>query len=537
MPRSTKQTPKQSPKKTPTTPSTSPARTTAGDRTRSRDAANGRDRHDPRVTDRLADRIGQHRYGMWFDHTTRLTIQKDRLDVAAESQFVADWIKRHFRQDLEAVARETIGENGTIELHVSPESFGPGSNDGDRGGSDEAAQRGPRAKSTKGGDRRGGRGGGARGRLGRRQQLRRLNEFVIGSSNRLAFEAAQSIGEEVEGSPTMLFIHGECGVGKTHLLQGVVEKRQEAIDNPVMRRRVRYVTGEEFTNEYIAAVRTGKIDGFRTRMRQLDLLAIDDIHFLSNKTATQNEFLHTLDAIGLGGACILLASDEHPRQIGRFSASLTSRFLSGMVVRIGRPDPPMREELVRRIARDHDLELTESASRLLSGRFTGSVRELGGALTKLSALRRLDGDRAGAVGAIMVEQMFEGDLSSGTRTPVRLGEIIGSVCERLGIEPDELLGRGRHRRVVLARSLVVHLARELTTLSFPEIARGLGRENHSTVHTAARRIERDLEQADAPEGGEPARGTPLPLQSGDNVTLRELVEQLKYDILKSSSRR
>ena len=107
----------------------------------------------------------------------------------------------------------------------------------------------------------------------------------------------------------------------------------------------------------------------------------------------------------------------------------------------------------------------------------------------------------------------------------------------MGIEPDELLGRGRHRRVVLARSLVVHLARELTTLSFPEIARGLGRENHSTVHTAARRIERDLEQADAPEGGEPAQGTPLPLQSGDNVTLRELVEQLKYDILKSSSRR
>ena len=144
MPRSTKQTPKQTSKKTPPASSTSPARKTPGPRTRRRAAAaDGRDRHDPRVTDRLADRIGQHRYGMWFDHTTRLTIQKDRLDVAAESQFVADWIKRHFRQDLEAVARETIGENGTIELHVSPESFGPGSNDGDRGGSDEAAQTGP----------------------------------------------------------------------------------------------------------------------------------------------------------------------------------------------------------------------------------------------------------------------------------------------------------------------------------------------------------------------------------------------------------
>ena len=492
-------------------------------------------RHDPRVTDRLTNRIGQHRYGMWFDHTTRLTIEKDRLNIAAESQFVADWIKRHFRQDLEAVVRETIGENGTIDLHVSPESFHPAAADG-RSVDEERGPRGVRSNrvESKEDDAKGTGSNRNRKASRRQQQLRRLNEFVIGNSNRLAFEAAQSIGEEVEGSPSMLFIHGECGVGKTHLIQGVVEMRQQAINNPLMRRRVRYVTGEEFTNEYIAAVRSGKIDGFRTRMRQLDLLAIDDIHFLSNKTATQNEFLHTLDAIGLGGACILLASDEHPRQIGRFSASLTSRFLSGMVVRIGRPDPPMREELVRRIAQDHDLELTESAARLLSGRFTGSVRELGGALTKLSALRRLDGSRGGPVGAIMVEQMFEGDLASGPRTPVRLGEIIRSVCERLGIEPDELLGRGRHRRVVLARSLVVHLARELTTLSFPEIARGLGRENHSTVHTAARRIERELQESESDEGKAAAT---LPLQGGDNVTLRELVEQLKYDILRSSSRR
>ncbi|MEE2682201.1 MAG: DnaA/Hda family protein [Planctomycetota bacterium] len=492
------------------------------------------ERHDPRITDRLTDRIGQHRYGMWFDHTTRLTIEQNRLNIAAESQFVADWIKRHFRQDLEAVVRETIGENGTIDLHVSPESFHPAEADG-RSVENERGPRGTRSAVPETDARsRSDESPAAKRRNFRRQQLRRLNEFVIGNSNRLAYEAAQSIGEDIEGAPSMLFIHGECGVGKTHLLQGVVEKRQQAIGNPIMRRRIRYVTGEEFTNEYIAAVRSGKIDGFRTRMRQLDLLAIDDIHFLSNKTATQNEFLHTLDAIGLGGACILLASDEHPRQIGRFSASLTSRFLSGMVVGIGRPDPPMREELVRRIAEDHDLELTETAARLLSGRFTGSVRELGGALTKLSALRRLDGARGGPVGAIMVEQMFEGDLSSGPRTPVRLGEIISSVCERLGIEPDELLGRGRHRRVVLARSLVVHLARELTTLSFPEIARGLGRENHSTVHTAARRIERELAESEADEGQPTAA---LPLQSGDNVTLRELVEQLKYDILRSSARR
>jgi chromosomal replication initiator protein len=329
-------------------------------------------------------------------------------------------------------------------------------------------------------------------------------------------------------------------VGKTHLLQGVVEMRARltagSTSGPAGRQKVRYVTGEEFTNEYITAVRGGKIDTFRAKMRQLDMLAIDDIHFLSNKTATQNEFLHTLDAIGLGGASILLASDEHPRQIGRFSASLTSRFLSGMVVRIERPEMPMRQELVRRMAADRDLELSDAATRLLATRFTGSVRELSGALMKLAALRRLDGSRSNAVGAIMVEQMLEGEIAPGPRTPIRLAEIIDSVCSKLGIEPDELLGRGRHRRVVLARGLVVHLARELTTLSFPEIARGLGRENHSTVHTAARRITREI-KANSEEVESGSRAPTFSLPGIPEISLRELVEQLKYDVMRRCTRR
>ena len=153
-------------------------------------------------------------------------------------------------------------------------------------------------------------------------------------------------------------------------------------------------------------------------MRRLDLLAIDDIHFLSNKNATQNEFLHTLDAIGLGGSNLLLASDEHPRQISRFSTALTSRFLAGMVVRIERPELAMREQLVTQLAEERGLDLTDAAARLLAARFTGSVRELRGGITKLTALRRLDGARTDAVGAIMVEQMLEGETAPGPRTQI-----------------------------------------------------------------------------------------------------------------------
>ena len=475
---------------------------------------------DNTISDRLVDRIGQHRYGMWFDHTTRMTIEGERVDVAAESQFVADWIGRHFRRDLEEVARQTLGEGASVDLRVAPEMFTQTSTSRDVDPGTQAEkddQHGPRGRQQPNA-----RPGGLPGSAAKRQQLRRLEEFVVGTSNRLAYQTSLALAEDPETAPPILFVHGECGVGKTHLLQGVIERRVRATPNQV----VRYVTGEEFTNEYIAAVRSGKIDAFRTKMRRLDLLAIDDIHFLSNKNATQNEFLHTLDAIGLGGSSLLLASDEHPRQISRFSTALTSRFLAGMVVRIERPELAMREKLVRQLAAERGLDLTDAAAQLLAGRFTGSVRELRGGITKLAALRRLDGMRSDAVGAIMVEQMLEGESAPGPRTPVRLGEIIDAVCVRIGVESDELLGRGRHRRVVLARGLVVHLARELTTLSFPEIARGLGRENHSTVHTAARRILRNLQA-----------NTALALPGVGEGTLREFVEQLKYDVVRRSSSR
>jgi chromosomal replication initiator protein len=476
---------------------------------------------DHSISNRLADRIGQHRFGMWFDHTTRMTVDGERVDVAAESQFVADWIGRHFRRDLEEVARQTLGEGASVGLRVAPEMFSKGTTEAASGTNDAhvdvRSEGGPRARQQAPT-----RPGGGKGAAARRQQLRRLEEFVVGTSNRLAYQTSLALAEDPETAPPILFVHGECGVGKTHLLQGVIEHRARTTPNQA----VRYVTGEEFTNEYIAAVRSGKIDGFRTKIRRLDLLAIDDIHFLSNKNATQNEFLHTLDAIGLGGSSILLASDEHPRQISRFSTALTSRFMAGMVVRIERPELEMREKLVRQLASERGLELTDAAARLLAGRFTGSIRELNGGITKLTALRRLDGTRTDAVGAIMVEQMLEGESASGPRTPVRLGEIIEAVCTRIGVESDELLGRGRHRRVVLARGLVVHLARELTTLSFPEIARGLGRENHSTVHTAARRILRNLQA-----------NTPLALPGVGEGSLREFVEQLKYDVVRRSSAR
>jgi chromosomal replication initiator protein len=377
--------------------------------------------------------------------------------------------------------------------------------------------------------------------------LRRLDEFVVGQSNRLAYSTACRLIESADG-PTVspLFIHGECGLGKTHLLQGICRRSADLSGRPG---HVRYVTGEQFTNEYIASIRNDTVDEFRKTIRRLDLLAIDDVHFLSNKVRTQGEFLHTLDAIDLTGARVVLASDEHPRLIKKFSQALISRFLSGMVVQIDRPDRPTRIAIVRRLARARHLPIKDGAVEAIASRCVGSVRELEGAVTKLAALWALQHDMAptgddasapasaarrngaarkaaksgaagpGEVGLVLVEQLFK-DHGWKPPTPVRIATVIDVICRRLGIGRADLMGSSRHRRVVLGRGLVAALGRELTTHSYPEIARAMGRSFHSTIHTAEQRLRRQVDENHMATLDEAQ--APMPL--------RELVDQLRHEI-------
>jgi chromosomal replication initiator protein len=238
------------------------------------------------------------------------------------------------------------------------------------------------------------------------------------------------------------------------------------------------VTGEQFTNEYITAIRTNAIDAFRQKIRKLDLLAIDDVHFLSNKVRTQTEFLYTLDAIDLSGARVVLASDNHPHHIKRFDRALVSRFLSGMVVKIDRPDRSTRIELIRRLAATRGLRLNEAAVDAIAGNCVGSVREIEGAITKLAAYKALmnghangqngngrsngHSDDHGEIGLLLVEQLFKEQTwhgANGARV-IRMAAVIDAVCQRLGVGKSDLMGSGRHRRVVLARALVAYLGRE-----------------------------------------------------------------------------
>lgn len=451
---------------------------------------------DHRVDDftrRLAGRIGPQRYDMWFGHSTRFEMSGDTLEVTAQSRFLADWIGQNFSDHLRTTVRETFGDHVSVDVRVAP----------NKSTADSAGATPPspaRAATTSTGGGGAARHGGTSTDSGDGRQrrpssppslrhLRDLESFVVGQSNELAYRAACCIAEpSPQAQVSLLFLHGDCGVGKTHLLQGICRHYGRRLGRPGA---MKYVTGEQFTNEYITAVRSGNIDAFRRRYRRVELLAIDDVHFLANKVGTQSEFLHTIDSIGLSGSRLVLASDEHPRDISRFSRALVSRFLSGLVVKIDRPDITLRTELTHRLARARQLRINDAAVDQLASRCNGSVRELEGALTKLAAMHQLltPGGGAQEIGVMMIEQLFA--TTWRPAAPVRLESIMDAVCNRLGVERAELKGNNRHRQVVLARELITYLARELASRSFPEIARAFGRKHHSTFHAADKRV-RDM---------------------------------------------
>lgn len=470
------------------------------------------------IAGHLRSALGPQRYRLWFDGGANMRVDGDEVRVEASTQFVADWIGRNFRKELESAARAALGERASVRLGVSCAAPSAARSSAD---DDSAARRArarlsnasgmtPRARIPTGN------GAVTDAAPARRTEWRSLDDFVVGDSNRVAFDASRRVGESAPEEFHKLFLHGGVGLGKTHLLQGICQRRRERFP----RDRIRYTTGEQFTNEYVSAVRAGTLDAFRARMRRLDLLCIDDVHFIANKTATQNEFLHTLDAIDRVGR-VVLASDEHPRQIRRVSEALLSRFMAGAVVRIEAPDRATRVAIVQRIAQRRGMRLTPEAADAVAGACVGSVREIEGAMARIAAYLLVDGRAEATVSAATVAQSLREERTQPRHGPIPPEEILRRVAERLGVERARLADGSRHRRAVLARGLAVYLVRELTTLSFPEIARHLfGRMGHSSALTADRRLRRQLERDE----------TVADLPGGPS-SLREVVDQLRHGLL------
>ena len=425
-----------------------------------------------RIRERVADRIGQNRFRTWFGEATQFELADDRLDVMVENAFAGRWIATNYMSDLIEVAREVTGNELRVDIRVAshngrPEQENP--RPAAQPGSHAAPQpRRPRTNHPRTATLRG-----------------ELESFVVGPPNRLAHAAVCSIVSSLEQAVKPLVMHGGCGLGKTHLLQGVCNGVRRA--HPAV--EWRYISGEEFTNEYIYALKAGRIDHFRARFRKVDLLVIDDIHFLANKKATQEEFLHTFNAIDACGKVVVLSSDRHPRSIATLSEPLINRLVAGMVVRIDPPDLATRREILRRRALEMRQRVPDDVLDLVAQHVTRNVRELEGALYKLVALASLARE---PITPDIARRALEDYINQ--RRPPDAAAIERVVAAHFGVTREQIRSKSRDRTVSLARAITMYLVRKHTRLSFPEIGRALGNKNHSTVLMATQRMERILQR-------------------------------------------
>jgi len=464
-----------------------------------------------RIRDRLVANLGANRVRRYLSGSVRLNQTESGLVVSATDSFTLDMVERRVGADLRKALCEEFGVQSP-SLSFTLREPDPASKDP----APMRAPAGPSRLSTP--------VDAPKSFAARPSRCPSLDGFILGSSNRVAFEAVRRIIEDTTQTlPT--FLHGSCGVGKTHLLRGAAERFRRVHPGA----RVRYTTGESFTNEYAGSVRTNTVEAFKKKYRKLDLLCIDDIHLMAGKGGTQTELLQVFNTLSLGGARILLASDEHPREIKRFNDALVSRFASGVVVRIDAPEPELARKLIVHNASRVGLRLDDGGIATIMQRVGvgqgATARDLEGAITQIQAVSRLmDADQTKA-GTIEIQRAM--DLRSPTARasaptgPVAMNTIIGVVCESLAVTRSDLGGRGRQKKVVLARELCVHLAKNLTTRSTPEIAHAIGRPNHSTVITAANRIK-----------GKIADGMVVDVCcSHDGVEIAELYESLKTRVM------
>ncbi len=487
--------------------------------------------------------VGPGFFSRYFDGQARAQLIEGKLELVVPSQIVAQMLDRRFGDQLRQASGALRGSTGEVRFRVDRTAFHDGKPLADHAPSLQVE---PKAGGmVREAGREAGREVGRDAKPAKAGGMRlRMEEFLVGTSNRLAHSAVLRATDDDDFSGSV-FLHSPCGMGKSHLLQAAATRFLDRKPGAL----VKYTTAEAFTNEFIAAIRVNKVDVFRKAYRKLHMLCLDDVHFFSNKDSTQTELLHTFDTIGMQGSRVLMASDEHPREIQKLSTHLVSRFMAGAVCRIETPDRELRERLVRHLGAKRGLHLEDAAVNLLVERsamavgtlngFGGSVRELDGLLIQVEAVRRLLPEFAGGnghIGVMLVRKALGlGDVdrsATRVRRPIPLETIVGEVCRCLTVDRAEFVGKGRHKRVVLARAVCGHLCRKLTTLSYPEIARGMGRPNHSTIITACKRLGEDLARPDLPPFEDDiVLGLPTEMRG---LTLTQLVDAIADRIVRSA---
>jgi chromosomal replication initiator protein len=497
----------------------------------------------------IARNIGEPRYKLWFDRHTRFTWDDDLLTVGVPNRHFQEWLQKTFGAAVAAAAAEVFDRPMQVRFAIDPQLFQAARRE------QAAAQQPPAvpegaAQAAKGRKRGEGKAvpaapvgplpsyqttdepparpprparpgpaeaaapavGGQAQAARRARRWHRLSDFIVGPCNRVAYASALSVVEAPGEGANPLVLFGPVGTGKTHLLEGIYAGVRRGRPDW----RVTYITSEDFTNRFVQAMRLGKLGGFRKLFRACDVLLLDDLHFLASKKATQEEFLHTFDALLADGRQVVLTCDCHPRLADDFTPELTDRLLGGAVWGLAPPDADTRLAILRARALRDGPVLPDSVLVFLAGQLRGNVRELEGAVQSIRHFSRVTGR---AIDVPLVREALADLLRHAVRV-VALADVDRAVCGVLRLPAGTLQDKGRAWAISHPRMVAMHLARKHTASSYSEVGAHFGGRNHSTVVAAEKKVRQWL--ADDAE-----------LALGERrVRVRELVERVERDLLR-----
>ncbi|HWG28386.1 chromosomal replication initiator protein DnaA [Actinospica sp.] len=319
------------------------------------------------------------------------------------------------------------------------------------------------------------------GEAGRLNPKYLFETFVIGSSNRFAHAAAVAVAEAPAKAYNPLFIYGQSGLGKTHLLHAIGHYTRSLYPGT----RVRYVSTEEFTNDFINAIRDGKQDLLRRRYRDIDILMIDDIQFLENKEGTQEEFFHTFNALHNSNKQIVISSDRPPKQLVTLEDRLRSRFEWGLITDVQPPELETRIAILRKKAAQERLNAPPEVLEFIASKISTNIRELEGALIRVTAFASLN---RSPVDFPLAEAVLKDLFPEAGGTEITASTIMAQTAAYFGLTIEDICGTSRSRVLVTARQIAMYLCRELTDMSLPKIGQLFGGRDHTTVMHADRKI-------------------------------------------------
>ncbi len=435
-----------------------------------------------RLMSALRSRVNRRQFATWFRRVGLDRWEGADLVVRVPNLFYKEWLRSSFHDLITRAAEDVAGAPTRVGYVVAPDAPGTpppaeadlGPDEGGEGDPPEVPSPPEAHVPTPFA------GSGPQDAPLRLNRTYTFSNFIVGPSNSVAHASALGVAREPGRAYNPLFIHGPVGLGKTHLLHAICLEFLERCP----RDRVCFLSCEEFTNEFVHALRHNQLEGFRDRFRNVELLVIDDIHFLKGKERTQEEFFHTFNRLYQTGRQIVLSSDAAPGEIPMLEERLVSRFHWGLVTNLDHPEMETRMAIVQHKAALHGIQVPNEVVEYIATTFRNNIRELEGALVSIRA-------RASVTQRPVCLELAREALNGSARTnapAVTMERILDTVCGHYQVKVSDLRSKRRGRSVSEPRQVVMYVARTLTNLSLDEIGAHFGGRDHTTVLYAVRRV-------------------------------------------------